>query len=273
MPKKEAKAISQFRQTWRTAKEWAAPAALKKCDFNQGLGPAVDKVAKKWDEAAEKDPVPDDVQKSLVKSLQEAQAIILKYHKQIMEGNASHPQHGMTWYALESALKKLDDGMVDDLKDIGIKCTRIPDATWAPRGTFDKSGGKVTHTEKLADPEDVAMEFCRLARKIEGKAAKIDEAAKAASDGLRTCFGSHQGMVKKLAPFLGSFSAVVPQVVKNLDSKSLGGVPGSIKQIDEVIEALAKEVPPEGAEFMAALEQVIVGPLKDKAKKAGVKLS
>lgn len=154
--KKEAKTISQFRLTWNTAKEWASPAALKHVDFPKGLGPLLDKIDRKWDEAADLDPVPEDVAASLVKSLTEAQAIMVKYQRQIAEGNRKHPHLGMTWAALERTLRHLDDGRVQEIRDIGVECRKLPNTTWSPKSAFDHNEGRPAcggrFTRRVAPP-------------------------------------------------------------------------------------------------------------------------
>src|SRR5215470_6017579 len=58
MTKRKQQFVALFHLQWKTAKATVPPQALKRCDFSKGLGPLLDTLEKKWDAAADLNPVP-----------------------------------------------------------------------------------------------------------------------------------------------------------------------------------------------------------------------
>jgi hypothetical protein len=66
-------------------------------------------------------PVTDEAKASMAKTCGEIQEVMKKYRKQIVDANKKLPRHGMQWYALEKALKRLDDGLRDDMGEVEVE--------------------------------------------------------------------------------------------------------------------------------------------------------
>jgi hypothetical protein len=280
MGKKESKAISQFRLTWRTAKDSLPPAVLKLCDFNQGLGPALDKVAEKWDKAADLQTVPEDKAKALKAAVADVQSIIKKYHKQVIDGNQKLPRHGMAWFALQKTLRRLDEDMHGDLEDIDVEVATLPETMWKGKGDFDR-GGNLPPTEHAPAPERKAkialfsddegygdfFAFCKLARRVEEKAGKPGAARKEIDDHARLVFPQSQTLAQKCLGLAQGLSDPVRFLEDKIAKKNKDGVPELVERLERVVADGFNQLPEDARELRAAVEEYIVKPLKEGAKK------
>jgi hypothetical protein len=202
------KFVALFRTTWNSAKNEASPAALKRCDFSKGLGPLLDQIEKKWDAAADANPVPAKLKTELSALVTKFQATAKTYRQQIIMANQDDPANGPSWMALHGALRKIDSGLVQDVNEVGLNCKELKG--WASKDDFDRLAGK---TQPAATPQAVkAVEeagveyreqgFNSLLNKLKG-ASKGDALAfsYALDVGVGTCLQRAIKLVKKLREF------------------------------------------------------------------------
>src|SRR5262249_52731155 len=116
MPKKKQQFVALFHLQWKTAKATVPPDALKRCDFSKRLGPLLDTLEKKWDAAADLDPVPPKTLSDLKVQVEKFQKVVTGYRDEIVKANAADPGNGPGWFALRNALSKIDEGVVMDMK-------------------------------------------------------------------------------------------------------------------------------------------------------------
>ncbi len=170
---KKLKFPSMYRTTWSSVKRQCDPGALKKCDFSKGLGPALDKLSTKCDQAWEIEPVEDKALQDLKKSVDSIQKIIAKYRAQVLKCNQKYPEHGETWLNLHNALKRVDEMLIDELKDLGVPgCTKL--SGWASKSDFAKRPVEGT----IKDDVDLSAQVERLVKNLQTKQNDIKKIAK-----------------------------------------------------------------------------------------------
>ena len=170
---KKIKFASMYRTTWSSVKGQCDPAAIKKCDFSKGLGPALDKLNKKCDKAWDSEPVPPKTLKALKKDVEGVQKIITKYVNQILKEKEKHPEFGESWLNLHNALKRVDDMFIDELDDLGFPdCKKIKG--WAAKSAFAKRAVE----GKQKDDVDLSKEVEKFVKKLESNKNNIEKVAK-----------------------------------------------------------------------------------------------
>lgn len=137
---KTAKFTSIYRTQWRDAKSKSDPKVLKHCDFNKGLGPAIEKLEKALVPFQDVETIPEKPAQAITKSVIEIQKIIRKYQEDIASGNKKYPELGEDWFKLQNTLKRLDICIVDALKPFGIQIDKL--TIW-----IDKSKFKLAFTD------------------------------------------------------------------------------------------------------------------------------
>lgn len=251
MPKSK-KFVALFRTQWSSAKSVVAPAALKRCDFSKGLGPLLDQIEKKWDAVADANPVPQKSLAELEALVKKFQATAKNYQQQVIQANRDDPGNGPGWLALHEALCKIDAGMVQDMKELGVNCALLKG--WASKSDFDRLAGKA---QPDSDPEATqgasaeyrTQGFKALLGKL-GGAPKDDALAfsKALDTGLGTCLPHARDLVKKLR----GFSAALLTTAQAFDSQMKAAKPDlkqattSVERAAQIVKALLGALPPEG---------------------------
>jgi hypothetical protein len=251
MPKSK-RFVALFRTQWSTAKAQVAPAALKRCDFNKGLGPMLDQIEKKWDAVADANPVPAKSLAELEALVKKFQATAKNYQQQVIQANKDDPNNGPGWLALHGALNKIDDGMVQDMKELGVKCAKL--SGWASKSDFDRMAGKV---QPAADPEAAqgasaeyrTQGFKSLLGKL-GQAPKGDALAfaKALDTGIGTCLPHARDLVKQLHGFSGALLTTVQgyEAQMKAPKPDLKQATASVEGAAKIVKALLGALPPEG---------------------------
>jgi hypothetical protein len=251
MPKSK-KFVALFHTQWSSAKSVVPPAALKRCDFDKGLGPMLDQLEKKWDAVADLDPVPPKSLAELEALVKKFQVVAKNYQQQVIKANQDDPGNGPGWLALHEALNKIDAGLVQDMKEIGVKCAKL--GGWASKSDFDRMAGVV---QSAADPEATEAAsaeyrqqgFKALLGKL-GQAPKGDAVAfsKALDTGLGTCLPHARDLVKKLR----GFSAALLTTATAFDGQMKAAKPDlkqatvSVERAAQIVKALLGALPPEG---------------------------
>lgn len=276
MAKKENKFVSEFRTTWQTAKREIGPEVSKEVDFSKGLGPAVDKIAKDWDKAADQEPVPEATKKALVKAVVEIQAILKKYHNQIVAGNQKLPQFGGQWFALEKALQHIDRSIVQDMDAIGVACEKIKDSEWASDSAFDRQGN---HQFAVvgADAEALKKGFDSLASKVASlkiplKTAEAEwkDFQKSLAKYAEACFPNVRNTSLAMGGGLGTlFSVYAVPAIRKLDDKKAAEAGVAIKKLQDEVEKYLKPYMPHATKFKTEVELHLVKPYLDQWKSLG----
>jgi hypothetical protein len=273
---KSKKFVALFRTQWTSAKAAATPAALKRVDFGKGLGPMLDQLEKKWDAAADLDPVPAKSLTELEGLVTKFQAVVKNYQQQVIKANQDDPGNGPSWMALHGALYKIDQGLVQDMKEIGVKCAWVKG--WASNSDFDRLAGKVQPPANPKAVEEAGAEyreqgFAALLDKL-SRAPKGDALAffKALDTGIGTCLPHARDLAKKLR---GSSAALVT-IVTAFDGEMKAAKPdlkravSAVEQAAKTAKTLLAALPPEGkpivAPVLAALRAMNEGV---RAKTAG----
>jgi hypothetical protein len=249
------KFVALFRTTWTSAKNEASPAALKRFDFSKGLGPLLDQIEKKWDAAADANPVPAKLKTELTALVTKFQATAKTYQQQIIEANQDDPANGPAWMALHEALRKIDSGLVQDVNEVGLNCKALK--IWASKKEFDRLAGK---TQPPATPQAVkAVEeagveyreqgFNSLLNKLKG-ASKGDALAfsYALDVGVGTCLQRAIKLVKKLGEFTQPLHDTVKTYQRHMapPKPDLKEAAAAVERAAQIVKALLAELPPEG---------------------------
>jgi hypothetical protein len=257
MPKKKQTFVALFHTQWTSAKATVPPAALKRCEFKSGLGPMLDTLEKKWDAAADQDPVPQKALADLAAQVAKFQQVAVSYRAKVIKANADDPANGPGWFALHEALHKIDAGLVQDMKDLGVKCARTKG--WVDKATFDRTAGKLGPGDGVAadSTEYRTRGFRSLATKM-GAAGKDPVAfSKALDTGLRTCIPHSRDLVTSLARFTGALHTCTQNYKRHFTAKDRAGVKGDVDMAKQLVVGLAGAMPPEGKAVADAVRAMV----------------
>lgn len=134
MSKKKPQSI--YRTTWSSIKSQCDPKALKLCDFGSGLGPALDELSEQLDGLYDLKEVPEKTLKTVQTKFDAIQKKIDEYRQEVMAENAKHPEFGESWRNLNKALENIDEQLVDEVKQFGLKVRTL--GNWADKSVFAK---------------------------------------------------------------------------------------------------------------------------------------
>jgi hypothetical protein len=249
MSKKNQKFVALFRTQWTSAKATVPAAALRRCDFSKGLGPLLDSLEKKWDAVADLDPVPAKSSAELSAQIVKFQKVLKEYQAQVIKANHDDPGNGPGWFALHEALRKIDDGLVSDMKAIGVKC--IYTKGWAPKEDFNRTAGKIGPGDGApADSSDYRKRgFASLDARV-AKVSTVDPIAftKSLDDGLRTCLPHARELVKSLARYTGALVTTAQDFRRHLAAKQadVKQAAADVARAKQIAKALVDQMPPEG---------------------------
>jgi hypothetical protein len=126
------------------------------------------------------------------------------YQAKVIQANRADPGNGPGWFALHEALHKIDKGIVQDMRELGVKCT--PMKGWAEKSDFDRTAGKVGPGDGApADgSEYLKRGFASLKSKIESAQNDPVAFSKALNNGLGTCLPHSRDLVKRLGQYTGA---------------------------------------------------------------------
>ena len=248
MPKKSNTFVALFHTQWTSAKATVPPQALKLCEFNKGLGPLLDTLEKKWDAAADLNPVPPKMLADLKAQVEKFQKVAKAYQAKVIQANQDDPGNGPGWFALHEALRKIDDGVVQDMKELGVTCSRTKG--WASKEDFDRSAGKIGPGDGApADSTEYRTRgFAALANKI--KAAANDPVAfsKALDNGIGTCLPHSRDLVKTLRQYSGALVTTTQNYKRHMTAnpREVTQAKADVAQAKQIVTALGAAMPAEG---------------------------
>jgi hypothetical protein len=250
---KSKKFVALFRTQWTSAKAAATPAALKRVDFSKGLGPMLDQLEKKWDAAADLDPVPAKSLTELEGLVTKFQAVVKNYQQQVIKANDDDPGNGPSWMALHGALYKIDQGLVQDMKELGVKCAWVKG--WASNSDFDRLAGK-TQTAAGGQPAPEEDSAAYRTQAFESLLDKLNRApkgdtlafAKALDIGLSTCLPHARELVKKLRGFSAALVTTVTAFTNEMKATKPDPKKAMthVEQAAQIVKQLLAALPPEG---------------------------
>jgi hypothetical protein len=257
MPKKKQTFVALFHTQWTSAKATVPPAALKRCEFNSGLGPMLDTLEKKWDAAADQNPVPQKVLTDLAAQVAKFQKLAVSYRAKVIKANADDPANGPGWFALHEALHKIDTGLVQDMKDLGVSCARTKG--WADKTTFDRTAGKLGPGDGAAadSTEYRTRGFKSLAAKMAAAGNDPVKFANALNTGLRTCIPHSRDLVTSLARFTGALHTCTQNYRRHFLAKDPTGVKSDVDTAKQIVNGLAGVMPPEGNAVLDAVRAMV----------------
>ena len=248
MPKKSNTFVALFHTQWTSAKATVPPQALKRCEFNKGLGPLLDTLEKKWDAAADQDPVPAKVLADLKAQVDKFQKVTKDYRTKVIQANTADPGNGPGWFALHEALHKIDKGVVEDMRELGVNCAYIKG--WADKATFDRTAGKIGPGDGApADSSEYRKRgFKALEAKIANAANDPVAFSKALDNGLRTCLPHSRDLVKKLGGFTGAFVTTTQNYKRHVSAQPPDAkqAKADVAQAKQIVTALGAAMPAEG---------------------------
>jgi hypothetical protein len=257
MPKKN-KPQSMYRTAWSSIKNQVAPEALKLCNFGSGLGPDLDKIAKKLDGLYDLDAVPPKEIQAVVRDVAAIQATMTKYFNQVIAANRKHPQHGPAWLNLHEALRHVDKLLVAEAKEFGAAVSAL--THWKGKDEFaarelpEPAGGR---TDRPARDRHVVVEgeesdpFEKLIRKLD---ALKDDPAKilslVADKKLNALFPHNPRLSAKIIEQSLTIKENVRQINSKLGVKptpDLDGARRKVREIGECLTQLERDVGEAGA--------------------------
>jgi hypothetical protein len=248
MPKKKQQFVALFHLQWKTAKATVPPNALKRCDFSKGLGPVLDTLEKKWDAAADLDPVPPKTLSDLKVQVEKFQKIATGYRDEIVKANTADPGNGPGWLALRNALQKIDEGVVMDMKDLGVVCAKMKN--WPEKSTFDRAAGKIGPGDgAAADSSDYRKQgFRSLAGKLAPTSNDPVAFGKALTQGVTTCFPNSKPMRTALRSPADAFSNAARNYVKHITSTPPNAqqIRNAVAEAEKAAKAFSDAAPAEG---------------------------
>lgn len=248
MTKKSKTFVALFHTQWTSAKATVPPEALKRCEFNKGLGPLLDTLEKKWDAAADQDPVPAKVLADLKSQVDKFQKVTKDYQVKVIQANRADPGNGPGWYALHEALHKIDKGVVQDMKGLGVTCAALKG--WADKSDFDLTAGKLGPGDgRPADSSQYRKRgFTALEDKIKKAANDPLAFSKALDNGLRTCLPHSRDLVKKLGAYTGALVTTTQNYARHVSAQppDVKQAKADVTQAKQIVTALGAEMPAEG---------------------------
>jgi hypothetical protein len=248
MTKKSNTFVALFHTQWTSAKATVPPQALKRCDFSKGLGPLLDTLEKKWDAAADLDPVPPKTLSDLRVQVEKFQKVATGYRDEIVKANAADPGNGPGWLALRNALQKIDEGVVMDMKDLGVVCSKMKN--WPDKNTFDRAAGKIGPGDGApADSSDYRKQgFRSLAGKLAPTSNDPVAFGKALVQGVTTCFANSKPVRTALRSPADAFSNATRNYVKHITSTPPNAqqIRNAVAEAEKAAKAFSDAAPAEG---------------------------
>ena len=248
MPKKANTFVALFHTQWTSAKATVPPQALKRCEFNKGLGPLLDTLEKKWDAAADQNPVPAKVLADLKAQVDKFQKVTKAYQAKVIQANKDDPGNGPGWFALHEALRKIDDGVVQDMKELGVTCARTKG--WVSKDDFDRSAGKIGPGDGTpADSTEYRKRgFAALTNKIKNAGNDPVAFSKALDSGLGTCLPHSRDLVNTLRQYSGALVTTSQNYRRHVtaDPPEVNPARADVAQVKQIVTALTAAMPAEG---------------------------
>jgi serine/threonine protein kinase len=173
---------SRHRATWTTALDWITPEAGKLCRFPEPLGVYLDELNEAWDRATDQDPVPEDLKNQIAEQASKVQELFKKFMAQIETLHQEHPDLGKDWYALHNALSKIDDGLREDMQDVGVRYRSV--VTSPGKQQYGIQSPPPREVQELDDDQE---RFAKVAKKI-GEAKDYPTAARMILLAAESCF-------------------------------------------------------------------------------------
>lgn len=225
---KEPKFTSVYRTTWSSIKKQSDPKAIKACDFSKGLGPALEKLEMFLSPLYDVKPIPEKSLHTVETSVVDIQKTIKKYRDEIIAGNDKYPELGPSWRNLQTALRHVDEQLVDEVKELGAKATKL--SGWLGKEAFsmpEVEGGTV---------EDV--DFSELVEavlnKLEPKKGDPEAVLKAlGSKAMTACFGHSQALGDKVVRQATEAHGAYKFIQKKLEDD-----PPKVKLANETLELI-----------------------------------
>jgi hypothetical protein len=241
---------SMLHTKWTTAKNAAAPEDLKRCSFNKGLGPVLEKLDKKIDDASEKDGATGKAAAELQSLFKNYQVIAKDYLQQILKANQKYPTSGRSWLVLHEGLEKVDMLLVDMLKqDAKVQGTKRLSG-FASKSDFQSAPpAQPPANEELSGAALVDYNtegFKRLVAKVKGGGNAAGR-ANALLVGIKTCLPHNRTLSGALSQHANAFNQQVAQFETALAASDLTKANTLLQGAAASGKAMAAAVPAEVA--------------------------
>jgi hypothetical protein len=176
------------------------------------------------------------------------QKVTREYQAKVIQANRADPGNGPGWFALHEALHKIDKGVVQDMRELGVKCA--PMQRWAEKSDFDRTAGKVGPGDGApADgSEYLKRGFASLKSKIESAQNDPVAFSKALNNGLGTCLPHSRDLVKRLGQHTAALLTTTQDFKRHVSAQppQVTQARADIARAKEIVTALGAAMPPEG---------------------------